>query len=429
LLALTDSKHTVQLTNSGNGFDDFNAMWVTALNASEEGKITHVAMLHLDIAPLCGREDGIWLDTLIAELDRLDLDFVSAISPMKDGKGLVSSGIGDPNDPWTPYRRIAIRELSSLPETFDAATLGYAGWPLLHNSGCWAADLRKPIFHQTDAKGECPMHFGFPEKVFRNPVTGKWEQARESEDWFFSRCLFQVGAKTAVTRKVKLIHWGRAGYGNFGTWGQLEHDTPLAYKWAVPRGPWDEIQGWFDFADIYEEQIARVNGEAAHFVEVGAWLGKSTVFMASKIRGSGKPIAFDCVDTWKGGTNELDNGLATAERLATNGRDLFAEFSENVKECGVAEYIRPVRSDSAEAAGAYLDGSLDFVFIDADHSYEGVRRDLAAWWPKVKPTGVLAGHDYDEKGVRKAVDEFVEAHHLKVQSRHRSFVLERNNKP
>jgi predicted alpha/beta hydrolase family esterase len=50
---------------------------------------------------------------------------------------------------------------------------------------------------------------------------------------------------------------------------------------------------------------------------------------------------------------------------------------------------------------------LDFVFIDADHKYESVKADIAAWLPKVRPGGHIAGHDYhsDWPGVQKAVDE------------------------
>lgn len=67
---------------------------------------------------------------------------------------------------------------------------------------------------------------------------------------------------------------------------------------------------------------------------------------------------------------------------------------------------------SAEAAKKIGDGSLDFVFLDADHSYEGVRADIEAWLPKVRKGGWIGGHDYgndepayDFSGVKHAVDE------------------------
>ena len=73
-----------------------------------------------------------------------------------------------------------------------------------------------------------------------------------------------------------------------------------------------------------------------------------------------------------------------------------------------------IREQSCDAARYYADGHFDFVFIDANHQYEGVKEDISLWWPKVKPGGLLLGHDYngrlDKKGkfgVKKAVDEFV----------------------
>jgi hypothetical protein len=58
---------------------------------------------------------------------------------------------------------------------------------------------------------------------------------------------------------------------------------------------------------------------------------------------------------------------------------------------------------TADASRHVDDGSLDFVFIDADHSTEGVRADINAWRPKIRAGGVLFGHDYNMKSVRDAV--------------------------
>lgn len=68
---------------------------------------------------------------------------------------------------------------------------------------------------------------------------------------------------------------------------------------------------------------------------------------------------------------------------------------------------------STEAAKLVTDGSLDFVFIDADHSYEGAKADILAWRKKLKPGGLLCGHDYENTdypkfGVTRAVREFSE---------------------
>jgi hypothetical protein len=49
---------------------------------------------------------------------------------------------------------------------------------------------------------------------------------------------------------------------------------------------------------------------------------------------------------------------------------------------------------SEEAAPKIPDGSLDFAYIDANHAYEYVKRDIELWWPKIRDGGMLAGHDY-----------------------------------
>ena len=64
-----------------------------------------------------------------------------------------------------------------------------------------------------------------------------------------------------------------------------------------------------------------------------------------------------------------------------------------------------------EASALMEPASLDFVFIDADHSYDAVKDDIALWRPKVKTGGWLGGHDYHPRkfpGVVKAVDEAFE---------------------
>ena len=73
-----------------------------------------------------------------------------------------------------------------------------------------------------------------------------------------------------------------------------------------------------------------------------------------------------------------------------------------------------IRATSVDGTQHFKDGSLDFVYIDADHRYKYIKEDLAAWYPKVKSGGIFAGHDYLNikvphiVEVKRAVDEFVE---------------------
>jgi hypothetical protein len=71
----------------------------------------------------------------------------------------------------------------------------------------------------------------------------------------------------------------------------------------------------------------------------------------------------------------------------------------------IGERAKFIRATTVEAAEQVEDESLDFVFIDADHSYEAVKRDIDIWEKKVKPGGCVLGHDIDWPDVRKAVKE------------------------
>jgi predicted O-methyltransferase YrrM len=74
------------------------------------------------------------------------------------------------------------------------------------------------------------------------------------------------------------------------------------------------------------------------------------------------------------------------------------------------DQVHIVRRTSAQFNNGFDEKRLGFVYIDGDHEYEPVRQDIELWWPKLRPGGILAGHDLDRfwKGVRQAVTEFFE---------------------
>lgn len=172
----------------------------------------------------------------------------------------------------------------------------------------------------------------------------------------------------------------------------------------------------FDFAGIYDDVTSRAS-DGATFVEIGASLGRSALYLASRIQQSGKSIRLYAVDLW--------DGLANTD-CRSETEVLFEEFIRNVCRAGAEDVIFPLKMPSEQAAGLFEDGTLDFVFLDADPHYEAVRRDLEAWFPKVKRRGVLGGHDYLNPffpGVRRAADEFFTEQELPLQIHGRSFLV------
>lgn len=161
---------------------------------------------------------------------------------------------------------------------------------------------------------------------------------------------------------------------------------------------YQKIEGWFDFPNLYSF-IVEASPNEAKFVEIGSWLGKSSSYMGVEIANSKKNISFYCVDTWEGSVEHSNNELVVKN-------ELYDAFLKNISP--VQDYISPIRLASKEAAEKFENESLDFIFIDAGHSYEDVREDLRAWFPKLKNGGFFAGHDYSQAwlGVIEAVNEW-----------------------
>lgn len=165
---------------------------------------------------------------------------------------------------------------------------------------------------------------------------------------------------------------------------------------------YDSIGGWFNFQELYSEMV-RVAPDPAHFVEVGAWKGRSTAYMAVEIINSGKKIKFDVVDTWLGSGLEHDH-----DSDVQAGR-LYQVFLGNLRP--VEDHYTPHQMTSLEAAELFPDGSLDFVCIDGAHDYDSVCSDLRAWLPKVRDSGYIGGDDYAHHDVRRAVQDVLGLDH------------------
>jgi predicted O-methyltransferase YrrM len=163
----------------------------------------------------------------------------------------------------------------------------------------------------------------------------------------------------------------------------------------------DSIEGWFNFGNIYTDMVGKFND--AVFIEIGAWKGRSAVFMADKIRNARKNIKFYVIDIWEPflQENKLEEGVA------------IEEFLKNIEP--VRDYITPIKGSSHDVYKQFEDKSVDFIFLDANHSYEPTKKDIELWYSKIKDTGIFAGHDYTWSGVGRAVNEYADAHSLRVK--------------
>jgi len=187
------------------------------------------------------------------------------------------------------------------------------------------------------------------------------------------------------------------------------------------EGP-SPVPGWISDADIQFLQALVGDVHDGLVVEVGVALGRTTAAIACGLAERG--CRHVCIDTFKGGTDPRDplNTLYQAGR----GRFFRQAFEYNARALGVWNNIELIEAASPEVARLFEDESIDVCFLDADHSHEAITADIAAWWPKIKPGGFLAGDDYPGPGVRPAVDELVKREGVPATYGFRCWAAERS---
>jgi hypothetical protein len=148
---------------------------------------------------------------------------------------------------------------------------------------------------------------------------------------------------------------------------------------------------------------------------------------ARLIRDITKPKRLYLVDPWVSANNP-NYGSDAMKLISDDGVDILEEgkFSVGIHK----DDIVAMKEYSVEASKKFPDEFFDYVYIDANHSYESVKEDIEHWYPKVKPGGYISGHDYRhgqrsglaaKYGVVRAVHELLEEYGLELISRYRGF--------
>lgn len=163
--------------------------------------------------------------------------------------------------------------------------------------------------------------------------------------------------------------------------------------------------GWFHHGakilDLVEQHQPRV------CVELGAWMGASAIPVARLIQRWGGVLT--CVDTWAGDVH--------TPTVRPSAPWMLVSCARNMMEAGLAN-VRLIPTTTI-AAAIYWDQPIDYLYIDADHSYDGCLADLRAWYPHVAPEGLIVGDDYGSDlypGVKRAWDDFAREHGLTLET-------------
>lgn len=118
-------------------------------------------------------------------------------------------------------------------------------------------------------------------------------------------------------------------------------------------------------------------------VEVGSFKGQFAKHILENWGGE-----LYLIDVWR----ELsDDEYNDASNMKFHG-ETYVDTINNIKNFEDRAYM--LRMKSEQASILFCDNSLDFVYIDANHTYESVKQDIRLWFPKVKKGGIISGHDY-----------------------------------
>ncbi|MEI8017949.1 MAG: class I SAM-dependent methyltransferase [Schlesneria sp.] len=169
----------------------------------------------------------------------------------------------------------------------------------------------------------------------------------------------------------------------------------------------ETIHGWTTASELeWLFQTARSLPCGAVWVELGVWKGRSFFTVAMGLRRRSKLIA---VDSFTPTVTSLP--FVPSQDWV---QDHFRAVYSGIKRLREDLRIEVVRLDTSEASRLVPDASVDVVYFDADHSREGLAKDLSAWIPKVKLGGLFCGHDYNEgfPGVIELVDELFPAREI-----------------
>ncbi len=179
----------------------FNHLWCEALN--ERPGMSHFCMMHSDIVP----EPG-WLNVMMGELHRTGADILSVVIPVKDDRGMTSTGLM--RMPSRQMNKFSLKRALKLPKTFCAADVGGKSDVLLINTGLWVCDFTRPWVEK--------MCFRFKDRIIRTD-DGKFIPQCIGEDWLFGIDAARLGLKVYCTTKVKAHHQGIFMYPNCVPWG------------------------------------------------------------------------------------------------------------------------------------------------------------------------------------------------------------------
>lgn len=142
------------------------------------------------------------------------------------------------------------------------------------------------------------------------------------------------------------------------------------------------------------------------FIEIGVAGGRTSKYLLDNL----SDIKIFCVDPYE----IYDNYVDKRYNAYCDIKSVFDLAAKNVFSDSRCVFYKEFSSDAVK----HFDSeSIDIVFIDANHGYEWVKKDIELWYPIVRRGGIISGHDFKKRydcGVIRAVREFSRNNKLKL---------------
>jgi hypothetical protein len=149
------------------------------------------------------------------------------------------------------------------------------------------------------------------------------------------------------------------------------------------------------------EKFSQPFRENTKMIEIGAYSGESTLLF-------GATMAFDhiyCIDPFEGEEEMHNINNKTWEDVKRDFENNTKWFDGSGKKLGQTK-VELIEDYSYNVVDKFDDNSIDFVYIDASHKVEDIKRDIDLYIPKLKDDGILGGHDYNFIGVDTLVHSY-----------------------
>ena len=135
-------------------------------------------------------------------------------------------------------------------------------------------------------------------------------------------------------------------------------------------------------------------------IEIGSFAGESAqIFIKTNVFQK-----LYCIDPWKNGYDETDIASEQNEQAQKIFNQKFKDEKRIIK----------IKDYSFNVIDKFSDESIDFIYIDGNHQYQFIKKDIQNYFNKIKKGGIISGHDYTHPPIQKAVNEFFKKSPLKI---------------